>query len=276
MNVRSVLRLASAVSLFGMAAVGWAAQQGDGQSYPVALGGGGGSLPAGCEYYGTVVRGSDYYGSKALLGLAAKGNIVVGDYTSPAFQQDVVEMIDRDGAGDVTRPYAVDPSSENLGYNNGGALCGGSAYCFDGNYAQPDGGVKNQKDINGDYVERQFYESSLADADFSKLVQRGGAVDLVEPHSCFGGESHPDCSTTYGSSTQVQAVLYANHGFIGQVGRSEWHGAVVARDDALRFQGRLDMVYDWRLQDAEISRKIGLPLVPVPARVVSWEEVSPQ
>ena len=79
----------------------------------------------------------------------------------------------------------------------------------------------------------------------------------------------------YGGIT-INATLYTNHALIGDVGRSGWLGSWVARDDAVRFQGRLDMTYDWRLQDPTFRRNMFLPMEMAPAQVTAWQEVTPE
>ncbi len=271
----SLISLIGLLSL-GCAAGAWAAQQGGGtgQSSSCANCGSGYDSIPGCDGYGTVLRGSSYYGGKAFLGLAAKGNIVIGDYTNTAQWPYVAEMIDRDEIDDVTQPYALpDATDETLGYNNSPGGCGGAAYCFNGKYDSFDGGQKMAKDAQGNYspAPRKFYESSLSDTDYDNLV----AWAIQDPIPCFGGEQTGPCSGSWDNqrSINIQATLYTNHAIIGNVGRSAWNGAWVARDDALRFQGRLDMVYDWRLQDATIANQLGLPMTLSPASVVSWQEV---
>lgn len=266
----------------GFAGFGWAAQQGsDIGTYPPPSHGGGPNEPFSWHPYGNVLRGSSYYNTKPFLGLAAKGNIVVGDYTSDSFHNNVLRLMDGGiSLESVTGPYVLpDPTDSALGYDNGGALCGGQTPCFRGDYTAEDGGLKT------DGTGRKFYESSLPDDVFRELVQpgwgkmgdgiwrTGGTGDLRDPHPCFGGEGTDACR---GDALHIQAALFTNHAIIGDVGRSSWMGSWVARDDIMRFQGRFDMMHDWRLMDREFRQRVGLPASVAPARVVSWEEVPPQ
>lgn len=271
----SLSAVGAMVALSLLAGIAQAAQQGS-DTGSASTGGSPPSSDPGWQSYGNVLRGSSYYGSKAFLGLAAKGNIVIGNYATwdDAPNHPVYEMIDRDGAADVSYPHMLpDITDAGLGYNNdpSGAQCAGRTPCFNGNYTAFDGGARcsGSGGSCGAPTPRRFYESSLSDAKFQSLVQSGGAGDLLNPHACFGGESGPACA---GDHLHIMATLFTNHGLIGDVGRSVWLGSVAARDDAMRFQGRLDMMYDWRLQDDNFSKSMSLPLQLEMPTVIDWQE----
>ena len=296
----------TATSVLVAGAPTWAAKQGSGTS--TLTGGSPGYTPdPNWTPYGEVIRGSSYYGATtdsshpmAFLGLAAKGNIVIGDYTNTTLASsthnrsfdNTLEMIDHDGIDDTAQPYVPDPTDSAIGYNNdpSGATCGNKTPCFNGDYTANDGGQRCANASCTTSVSRRFYESSLSDDVFRSLVQRGrwwnsstgswvdvGGDDLQEPKPCFGSaDSNPACRYSQYSSISINATMFTNHAIIGDVGSSFWYGALVARDDALGFQGRLDLGYDWRLQDPDfISKNVMLPLSLKPASVQDWKEVPP-
>ncbi len=272
-----------------------AAQQGGDTGTPPSGGGGGSPPDTTWHAYGNVVRGSNYYGNKAFLGLAAKGNIVIGNYTAwdDVPRHPVYEMIDRDGIGDTTLPYVLpDDTDTAIGYGRDDpSLCGGKSPCFSGNYTALDGGercagnTKTECTTPAQKTSRKYYESSLSDEVFLDLVADEWAKDattgtsyrtagsLVDPIPCFGGEATGRCVGSMYGAVFFWATLYTNHGLIGDVGRSSWIGSWAARDDAMRFQGRFDMTYDWRLQDRDFAKLISLPMDIAPAKVVDWQEV---
>jgi hypothetical protein len=257
----------------------WAAQQG-GDTGTLSTGGGGGYTddPA-LRYYGVVLRGSSYYNQREFLGLAAKGNIVIGDYRNwRSVSHPVNEMIDHDGLNDVTQAYPLlDATDAALGYANAPAsVCDGKSPCFDGDYTKYDSGVRcasgETPGTCTGTTPRRFYESALSDEAFGRIV----SGKLENPIACFSGEPAGHPCTTSEQSLSIEATFYTNHAFIGDVGRSSWYGAWVSRDEALRFQGRFDMNYDWRLQDPDFRKQIHLPMIVAPTTVTQWQEVPPQ
>lgn len=70
------------------------------------------------------------------LVLAAKGNIIVGNYTSNFWQNKVPEYIQPE----FVFGYETDPSDSSIGYDSDGNS--GNGYFFDGNYTALDGGEK--------------------------------------------------------------------------------------------------------------------------------------
>ena len=181
--------------------------------------------------------------------MAAKGNIVVGDYTTDAFKSTVLPLL-RPESGSVTQPYVIDPTDIALGYCNATAQCDTSRPVFNGNYDQLDGGKKL------DDQPRKFYESSLADRDFSKLVD-------LHFHSRDWNPSLMD----------INAVLFTNHALAGFVDLDEFriNGTMISRDDALVFDKDLFLNHDIRLLD-DRSRLIGLPYGLQAPKLHSWTE----
>jgi hypothetical protein len=207
--------------------------------------------------YGYAQPGHATYGfglpsnnTKPLLGLTAKGNIVLGDYTSPSFHDYVVPLFDG-SEGAVTMPYVIDPTDASLGYHDAGFDDTGKPK-FSGNYDQFDGGVKLNADgtvyenDGGSTVPRKFYESSLTDEAFQALV-----------------DANWDPETAGGWQGGVNAVLFTNHALMGYTPQEGLNifGSVVARDDTLVYNTSLGIEHDARLTTggANQATDIGLP-----------------
>ncbi len=195
-------------------------------------------------------------GTKTFLGLVAKGNVVIGDYTSQPFQTYVLPYLrPHSDANQVSKvqPYVVDPTDEVLGYNNSGSCVGGKTPCFDGNYDQQDkdGLTPGQKlDAGGNPVgPRKFYESTLDDATFkSKLAMPTGL-------------------------TTIDAVLFTNHALTSLVPAGLMvNGSMVSRDDAMLYNGTLTVNHDVRLLDGQTAHDAILPLVIKRFRIVSRKD----
>lgn len=219
----------------------------------VASGGACAALPSSWQPYGFVDPGDPVYGfpnvlnaagnplypdpsQQDLLGLAAKGNIVLGNYTSAVFVDNVLPSLNAYAQG-----YAVDPTDADLGYHTGSS---GVMYdaqgrpLFDGNY--------NQQDKNGtlpgtkrDGTPRKFYESTLSDVEIQAL------------------------STRYGSASgvmNIDGVLFTNHMVTGVIPTLSIKGGMVSRDDGLMVSSSLGLHHDIRLIGAQASSQIALPM----------------
>ena len=212
--------------------------------------------------YGFAVPGDSQYSftypdnkKQDMMGLAAKGNIIVGDYTSGEWKSKTISQLQPGGAGSVVQPYVIDPTDAALGYHTGSA---GQMYdsknrpLFDGNYNRPDGGKK----LDGQ--NRKFYESTLSDAQFKQYIDNN------------------DPLLKSGSDARVEAILFTNHALAGWVKAKYFalQGAAVARDDALNFSENLYVNHDTRLltQDAQ---RIALPVEIKRPRLVAWTECQP-
>ncbi len=186
--------------------------------------------------------------SQDLVGLAAKGNIIIGDYTKPAFRNNVLPNL-KPGATSKTQPYVVDQTDANsLGYQNAAAAaCGGKSPCFDGNYDQQD--KEGMADgLKADRTPRKFYESSLSDASFQNMVAN------------LPNEAR---MPTGANTTVIDAVLYTNHalaGFIPTTGTTVFNGAIVSRDDGIVSNGPFQITHDIRLLSDQAAQRITLPL----------------
>jgi len=179
--------------------------------------------------------------SKDMLGLAAKGNIVLGDYTSSSWGSSVKSYI----KPPFVNPYACDSSDASIGY----------PATFNGDYTANDGGqkmtvtTKNNKTTYGT-TSSKYYESRVGD----KVIQ-----------------------SLASAITQVDAVLYNNHAIMGTVGNCKINGSLVCRDEAIIYSTALRMNWDIRLasqsQDG-MNFFIYLPLSAVTPRIVSWQEMA--
>ena len=219
--------------------------------------------------YGFAVPGDPTYGfglddnnKKDLIGLAAKGNIILGDYTSNAFNMNALPLLQPlDGAhtDGKTQPYVVDPTDVTLGYDSGNsALCNGYAPCFHGDYTQEDKNPDGSPGTKLDLTARKFYESSLSDAAFQVLVD-----PTWDPSQPQGYHAH------------IEAVLYTNHALAGYAPKygTFFFGSIVSRDDALAFGGDyVTLLHDPRLSTQGGGSDIVLPLSFDRLQLRSWKE----
>jgi len=158
--------------------------------------------------------------TKDLLGLAAKGNVVIGDYTSPNWN-----FVRNYLSPPFTQGYVTDATDESLGYDSDGDPTNG--YWFDGNYTNFDGGLKC--DGAGGTEQRRFYESSLSDDFIASVAAPSNQI------------------------RNIDAVSYNNHAFAGRVGDFTVNGSIVSRDEAIIYSGHITMNYDPRIFETGIG-----------------------
>lgn len=203
--------------------------------------------------------------TRDLVGLAAKGNVVIGDYTSQKFQEQTVPILQPNSQSNPdgrTHDYSIDPTDADLGYHS---YSQGGIMMFDGNYEASDGGYKLNPngtpvlDGNGNPVPRKFYESSLSDAAFQAVMK--------------------PLAPQYGQTDQVgriDAVIFTNHAVAGVTSANnlEINGAMIARDDAVVFGRNFNINHDIRLLDETNNQaaQLSLPYGLKRPELTKWEE----
>ena len=160
------------------------------------------------------------------LGLATKGNVVIGDYTRTDWQTNITGYIEPP----FTQAYEVDSTDVVNGYDS--YYVDGDPY-FDGDYTANDGGTKD--DGSG----RKFYESSYNDTYISSVADSSSSI------------------------RRIDAVTYTNHLFTGKVGAFTMNGAIISRDEAVVFSGSIEINYDLRAktmgENFYLPRSLALP-----------------
>jgi len=160
--------------------------------------------------------------SKDFLGLATKGNVVIGDYTSSNWS-----WIKNYLKPPFTQGYQTDSSDNSLGYDSD--QNSGNGYWFNGDYTAFDGGEK--LDGSG----RKFYESSYDDEYFSEIADKFSKI------------------------THIDAVSYTNHAVTGRVGQLTLNGSIVSRDEAIGYSGHLTLNHDVRTRLEQVADRFYLP-----------------
>lgn len=145
------------------------------------------------------------------LGLVAKGNIVIGNYTERSWDYCKLYLNPR-----FTKAYKVDVEDADIGYVS--YYSEGEPY-FNGDYTGFDGGKKT------DGSKRRFYESSYDNKYFASVAD------------------------SYVKINQVDAVTYTNHAFTGRVNKFTMNGSIISRDEAIIYSNYIKMNYDVRARD---------------------------
>ena len=185
--------------------------------------------------------------SSDMLGLAAKGNIVLGNYTNSAWMDSVQNYI----TPPFVNAYASDPTDASIGYDS----------TFSGDYTAKDSGKKveyvydkkTKKWLPSAESARRYYESAAGDYVIGKNAQKA-------------------------SITQIDAVLYNNHATMGTIGQCQINGALICRDEGIIYGSTVKFNWDIRLGSTSpdgVDFFIYLPMSPATPRVLSWQEVLP-
>ena len=191
----------------------------------------------------------------------AKGNVILGDYTSTQFQTVVLPKIGS-GAGTITQDYAIDATDSPMGYHDAAFDAQGRPL-FSGNYDQQDQQA-GAPGLKLDGTPRKFYESSLPDGQFRALLDN---------------DWNPSIGGMRGN---VHAALFTNHLLAGYDPHAEYFylfGSVVARDDAFMFRRSLWIDHDVRLTTGgggATTNTVGLPVSVKRPRLTTWKECPPE
>jgi cytoskeletal protein CcmA (bactofilin family) len=179
--------------------------------------------------------------AKDMLGLAAKGNIILGDYTTSAVYNSTYFK------PPFVKPYDTDPTDSDIGYDTDGNASNGCR--FDGNYTVLDGGKKIN--TSGKQADRKYCDSS-----------NDQAFKAVSPSTI----------------TRIDGVLYTNHLCGGSTGSIVVNGAIISRDEGINFSGAFKINWDIRLGSESpdgMDIDIYLPRSLVRPLSLYWREVRP-
>ena len=222
--------------------------------------------------------------SKDLLGLAAKGNIVMGDYTLSSWLGSSSSGLQYYlKSGPYVQQYICDASDNTIGYprtREYGWTSNETRFC--GDYTQKDGGKK----VNVTSTTQNVYDprtrryvqqttTTIADAQTRKYYESVCADKLIQ-HLC--NDTQSSRGTYQPTVTRIDAVMYNNHGIIGHIGNCTINGSPVCRNEAMIYEGALKINWDHRLYSGlsgSMSDALGLPMdASRPPQTLSWREIS--
>ena len=183
--------------------------------------------------------------SADMLGLVAKGNIVLGNYTDSSWLSDCGRFI----TSPFVTSYTCDVTDSSIGYGT----------TFNGNYTAADSGSKitytydwnKNKYVISQTADRKYYESSVGSYIINANAQSAGI-------------------------SEIDAVLYNNHAVMGKVGQCNFNGSLVCRNEGIIYNSSVKFNWDSRLGSRSpdgVDFFIYLPLSMADPRVVSWREV---
>ncbi len=189
--------------------------------------------------------------SKDMLGLAAKGNVIMGNVTDSSWLSSEQAYI----KPTFTAEYPTHPTDSNIGYST--SMRGGTNY-FNGNYTSWDGGYQVNNNSTGTPVKRAFWQTCVA----SNTIRAQCATN----------------SFAASKIKQIDAVIYNNHLIAGFFQDAPiMNGGIVARDEAMFVSGQCHWNWDIRLGDQANDGTTTAFLLPpdlAPFETVSWREAA--
>ena len=230
--------------------------------------------------------------TKDMLGLMAKGNIVMGNYTESTWLSSINTYLT---SQPYVQQYTCDTSDAAIGYP---ATFGGSyaaqeyvsnadfANCQDANladfvpggYDTATGKFGKMREVGtGRYEQKQVYNSRTRRYEWQdvEITEPGTTYDRKYYETvCADSEVSSRCSTI----TRIDAVLYNNHGIFGKLGQCSINGSLVCRNEGLQYSSRLYLNWDIRLYSGSTETvsndKVGLAKGSAnPPRTLSWIEL---
>ena len=226
---------------------------------------------------------------KSMLGIVAKGNIVVGDCTSSTIAANV------NSGTDIA--YACDANDSSIGYPSTSFSTTKTVY----------GRTTTSNTFNGDYTAVEQINSlsselsstapggyQASSGKFGKVRSTSQTEYYYDQYGIRRSRKVANVSTSYdrhyyetivdnavinslkGTVSRIDAVMYNNHGVFGKLGANfQINGALVCRDEGLTANGG-SFNWDMRLRrkkDSKVVDKMGLPPGPGDSYTVSWMEV---
>ena len=230
--------------------------------------------------------------TKDMLGLMAKGNIVMGDYTASTWLSSINTYLT---SQPYVQQYACDTSDAAIGYPEtfGGSYAAeeyvsnadfqkcanaGLADYVPGGYNEGTGKFGKMREVGtGQYTQQQVYNSRTRRYEWQnvEITEPGTTYDRKYYESvCKDSEVSSRCSTI----TRIDAVLYNNHGIFGKLGQCSINGSLVCRNEGLQYSSKLYLNWDIRLYSGSTETvsndKVGLAKGSAnPPKTLSWIEL---
>ncbi len=220
--------------------------------------------------------------SKDLLGLAAKGNIVMGDYSLSSWLGAANNGLQYYlKSGPYVQQYICDESDKNIGYprtREYGWTSNESKFC--GDYTQKDGGKKVEVSTKTEWVYEngrrvQKTTTTISDKQDRRYYETVCPVKILKQ---LCNDTQSSRGAYQPTITRIDAVMYNNHGIIGHIGNCTINGSLVCRNEAMIYEGALKINWDHRLYSGlsgSMSDALGLPMdASRPPQTLSWREIS--
>ena len=226
--------------------------------------------------------------TKDMLGLMAKGNIVMGNYTESNWLSSIRTYLT---SQPYVQQYECDATDDLIGYP---AMFGGSYEAVEkvtsmgeeyashapGGWESSTGQFGKVREVGtGQYEQKQVYNSRTRRYEWQnvEIMAPGTTYDRRYYESvALDSEISSRCSTI----TRIDAVLYNNHGIFGRLGQCTINGSLVCRNEGLQYSSKLYLNWDMRLYSSSSESvdndQVGLAKASdSPPTTVDWRLLAP-
>lgn len=204
-------------------------------------------------------RASESNSSKDMLGLMAKGNIVMGDYTEPTWLSSIRTYLT---SQPYVQQYACDSTDDLIGYP---ATFGGSYAATERVTAMGAGSDASHapggwNPATGQFGKVREVELETTHPETVTTYDRWGrprtttamvpdkALQTVYDRKYYESVARDEeISSRCSTITRIDAVLYNNHGIFGKLGQCSINGSLVCRNEGLQYTTKLYLNWDMRL-----------------------------
>lgn len=219
-------------------------------------------------------------GDKDLLGLAAQGNIVLGDYTDDSDWMNKIKRVL--STSPYVQPYECDEGDAAIGYPRTGR--GEKKFC--GDYTQLDDGekiVKKTERIQTGMKTTSEWGSYYDNKGKKKTGWHDVETPIYEDVTYYTNEKsrhyydsvvYPTIISNKAKGNKIQnldCVMYNNHGLFGRVQNCTVNGALVCRNEGIMYKNQWILNWDYRLfsgsSETVSNTALGLPVgqsIPYP------------
>ena len=243
-------------------------------------------------------RSNDNNSTKDMLGLMAKGNIVMGDYTDSSWLSSIRTYLT---SQPYVQKYMCDNTDANIGYpttfggsyatvekvpvsdakatsqimssaNPGGATIVGSNYQF---------GKVREVELETTHTETvTTYDRWGRPKTTTTEVHDRGLRTVYDRCYYESVVKDEEISSRCSTITRIDAILYNNHGIFGKLGKCTVNGSLVCRNEGLQYSSNLYLNWDMRLfsgsSETVDNDKVGLAKASdTPPTTVDWRLLPP-
>ena len=230
--------------------------------------------------------------SKDMLGLMAKGNIVMGDYTDSTWLSSIKTYL-------TTQPYvqqyACDSTDDLIGYpaTFGGSYAatekvtamgaGSDASHAPGGWDPSTGQFGKVREIELDTTHPETvttYDRWGRPQTTTQQVRDKALVTQYDRKYYESVALDSEISSRCSTITRIDAVLYNNHGIFGKLGQCSINGSLVCRNEGLQYSSKLYLNWDMRLysgsSETVSNDQVGLARASdSPPKTVDWRLLAP-
>ena len=197
--------------------------------------------------------------SKDMLGLMAKGNIVMGDYTDSTWLSSIRTYLT---SQPYVQQYACDSTDDLIGYpaTFGGSYAATEKVTAMGTGSDASHAPGGWNPTTGQFGKVREVELPTTHTETVTTYDRWGrpktittlvhdkALQTVYDRKYYESVAKDEeISSRCSTITRIDAVLYNNHGIFGKLGTCSINGSLVCRNEGLQYASKLYLNWDMRL-----------------------------